>query len=504
MSGEQWAHTRAASARRGGACARSANCARGARRRRGGGARERDEGGARAFGRASCSAGRRPSRSGRPPSAAAKSVNVGTPRSADCAGAVSTQSAKSASRAASAAKPAFAFSAIAFAFSSATFAAAAGGSPHSPLPASPHPWRRLWPGVELASGVFGGHQRLLAAGDSRRLAGDFSRAWEACAPGVQSASAHDERTWPFCSASSSCSNGGLRCGRRRRRRRRPPRRGRRERLAIFRKCGTYAPAAVGFRLAGHLRFGRPRGAGCRCLQRPAIATLGRCRPACRGSSASTCAAATRAPTERSAATAEPTGYAGTGVARGRPAARALRDARGEGGIATASATPTWRPTRRRCAALRRSRRRSAGFGGASRERLQSAKLIEERVQAAELEPSVVHGALVDLHFLARADVLIGHGGSMFSRLAFFLRWGRTPRAALRLRRRRLGLLLRRAARAPAAQPHGLRRRPAARAPDAPRGTARPAHAEQRWRASEGAARQPRVLRPAVRVDHQLN
>ena len=65
-------------------------------------------------------------------------------------------------------------------------------------------------------------------------------------------------------------------------------------------------------------------------------------------------------------------------------------------------------------------------GGASRERLQSAKLIEERVQAAELEPSaVVHGALVDLHFLARADVLIGHGGSMFSRLAFFLRWGRT-------------------------------------------------------------------------------
>ena len=48
------------------------------------------------------------------------------------------------------------------------------------------------------------------------------------------------------------------------------------------------------------------------------------------------------------------------------------------------------------------------------------------MQAAELEPSaVVHGALVDLHFLARADVLIGHGGSMFSRLAFFLRWGRT-------------------------------------------------------------------------------
>jgi len=114
-----------------------------------------------------------------------------------------------------------------------------------------------------------------------------------------------------------------------------------------------------------------------------------------------------------------------GVCKGRrPAARLAEKAASRYGIRHAYLATDSEEMVRRASALSTSLRWFSG--GASRERLQSAKLIEERVQAAELEPSaVVHGALVDLHFLARADVLIGHGGSMFSRLAFFLRWGRT-------------------------------------------------------------------------------
>ena len=210
---------------------------------------------------------------------------------------------------------------------------------------------------------------------------------------------------------------------------------------------------------------------------------------------------------RSAAAADPTGYAGTGVARKcdlpleHYVALAERAA-SRYGIRHAYLATDSEEMVRRASALSTSLRWFSG--GASRERLQSAKLIEERVQAAELEPSaVVHGALVDLHFLARADVLIGHGGSMFSRLAFFLRWGRTghvppyvfvdgasgcchpsSRACARLRNR-------------TASGAGPPRAPA----DAPRGVARPAHAEQGGvarRERVAQPRQPRVLRPAVR------
>ena len=215
-------------------------------------------------------------------------------------------------------------------------------------------------------------------------------------------------------------------------------------------------------------------------------------------------AAARAPAR--AAAADPTGYAGTGVARKcdlpleHYVALAERAA-SRYGIRHAYLATDSEEMVRRASALSTSLRWFSG--GASRERLQSAKLIEERVQAAELEPSaVVHGALVDLHFLARADVLIGHGGSMFSRLAFFLRWGRTGhvppyvfvdgasgccRVEPRVR--------------PPAQPHGLRRRPPRALRDAPRGVARPAHAEQGGvarRERVAQPRQPRVLRPAVR------
>ena len=89
VSDERWAHARAASARRGVACARSANCARGAC---GGGAAAAHVNATRAepsLWRASCSAGRKPSRSRSPPSAAAESVTW-TPRGDEnCADAVS-------------------------------------------------------------------------------------------------------------------------------------------------------------------------------------------------------------------------------------------------------------------------------------------------------------------------------------------------------------------------------------------------------------------------------
>ena len=337
MSGERWAHTRAASARRGVAlhAARVARAARAAAARRRGGARERDEASPALLAsvllcRSNAFPLRKPTFGG-----GLKSVNVGTrgreerrrrrpaPKWRPVGG---FQPATSFT--------AFAFSAIAFAFSSATFAAAAGA--RLPLPA-PRPWRRRAARLGLRR-LLGGRRRLAAR---RRLAGDL-RAGDLLARlggivGVRGAIGVGARrahvAWPFCEfffrrAMAACAL-------------RPTAAGAAadlhaavgaSELAIFRKCGVYA---LGSRcaIAASLVTSDSWLPSRRWLQ----ASSASAPPAGvrRGSSASTCAAATRAPTGAGArrrpirrATRAPASRAQV-----RPAARALRGAGGEGGVA---------------------------------------------------------------------------------------------------------------------------------------------------------------------------